>query len=87
MKTLLKIYLILIFASSALNAGSDNDSIVKGSGIRMEGSSFVTTSTYPQNLEGIADCMNSSGKNVYNKAGEALREKESATKVGELVPR
>ncbi|MEB2777680.1 hypothetical protein SYJ56_20360 [Algoriphagus sp. D3-2-R+10] len=58
MKTLLRTYLVLIFASSALNAGSENDSIK--SGFLIEASNFATNTGYSQNLEGIADCMNSS---------------------------
>ena len=58
MKTLLRIYLVLIFASSARNAGSVNDSI--NSVFPIEASNFATNPSYPQNLEAIADCINSS---------------------------
>ena len=78
MKTLIRTYLILIFASSALNAGSDNDLVVKRSGFVKEGTNFVTKSTYPQNLEGIADCMNSGSQIEYRVLIEATGEKEPA---------
>ncbi|WP_425640025.1 hypothetical protein ACPUEN_09455 [Algoriphagus yeomjeoni] len=80
MKTLLRIYLILIFAGSALNAGSDNDSIAKKSGFMIEGSNFTTKSIYPQNLKGIAECINSAGNEEYIKIKEAMGEQGSAAK-------
>ncbi|SFA97744.1 hypothetical protein SAMN04489723_10360 [Algoriphagus aquimarinus] len=57
MKTLLRIYLVLIFASSALNAGPENDLINKG--FPIEASNFAANPRNPQNLDGIADCMSS----------------------------
>ncbi|PZX51378.1 hypothetical protein [Algoriphagus chordae] len=56
MNTVLRIYLVLIFAGSALNAGSENESI--NSGFPLEASNFATNPSYPQHLIGIADCMN-----------------------------
>jgi len=56
MNTLLRIYLVLIFVGSAMNAGPENDS--NNSGIPLEASNFAKPS-YPKNLQGIADCLNS----------------------------
>lgn len=80
MKTLLRTYLILIFASSALNAGSENDSIKLESGFKLEASNFVAKSRYPQNLEGIADCMNTARQKEYKTVTGAINEKDSALK-------
>lgn len=63
MKILLRIYLVLILASSAMDAGSVNDSI--NSGFPIEASNFVTNPGYHQNLKEIAACMNSSIENEY----------------------
>ncbi|REG83043.1 hypothetical protein [Algoriphagus antarcticus] len=57
MKTLLRIYLVLIFASSARSAGTENELI--NSGFPIEESNFATNPSYPQNLRGMADCVNS----------------------------
>lgn len=56
MNTLLRIYLVLIFASSAFDAGSENDSINKGFSI--EASNFAKNPSYPQRINEIADCFN-----------------------------
>lgn len=78
MKTLLRTYLILIFASSALNAGSKNDSVNMRAGFVVEASNFAMNSSYPQNLEGIAECMNSARKNEFKPKFETIEEKNSA---------
>lgn len=52
--------MVLIFASSALNAGPENDLINKG--FPIEASNFAANPRNPrnpQNLDGIADCMSS----------------------------
>ncbi|WP_192085908.1 hypothetical protein [Algoriphagus sp. Y33] len=57
MKTLLRIYLILIFAGSAMEAGSENDSI--NSGFSTEASNFAANSGYNQNQKGtMTNCIN-----------------------------
>ncbi|SFU17602.1 hypothetical protein SAMN04489724_4677 [Algoriphagus locisalis] len=78
MKTLLRTYLILIFASSALNAGSENDSVKMRTGFVAEASNFAMNSSYPQNLEEIADCMNSARKNEFNSEIGTIEEKNSS---------
>lgn len=78
MKTLLRTYLILIFASSALNAGSKNDSVNMRAGFVAEASNFAMNSSYPQNLEEIADCMNSARKNEFKQEFKTLEKKNSA---------
>ncbi|MEB2786167.1 hypothetical protein [Algoriphagus persicinus] len=70
MKTLLRIYLVLIFASSALNAGSENDSV--NAGFLIEASNFAGDSGYSQNLLGISDCMNSSIQKEYKTIKRAI---------------
>lgn len=72
MNTLLRIYLVLIFASSALNAGPENDLINKE--FPIEASNFATNPRYPQNLEGMADCLSSPSQMERNKS---VREKNS----------
>ena len=57
MKTLLRIYLILIFAGSAMEAGSENDSI--NSGFPIEASNFTANPSYNQNQKvGTINCIN-----------------------------
>jgi len=75
MNTLLRIYLVLIFASSALNAGSENDSI--NSGIPIEASNFTLKPNYPQHLEELAACMNSSNQKKENAIFKAISENVS----------
>ncbi|WP_157243588.1 hypothetical protein [Algoriphagus resistens] len=58
MKILLRIYLVLILASSAMDAGSVNDSI--NSGFPVEASNFVSNPGYHQDLKEIAACISSS---------------------------
>lgn len=63
MKILLRIYLVLILASSAMDAGSVNDSI--SSGFPIEASNFVTNPGNHQDLKEIAACISSSIENEY----------------------
>ncbi|TXE10307.1 hypothetical protein [Algoriphagus aquimarinus] len=75
MNTLLRIYLVLIFASSALNAGPENDLINKE--FPMEASNFATNRRYPQNLEGITDCMSSTIQMEESAIVKSITEKSS----------
>ena len=72
MKTLLRIYLVVIFASSAMDAGSVNDTI--NSGLSSEETNFARQPSYPLNLQGMADCLNSSLKKEYKATGGAMVE-------------
>lgn len=71
MNTLLRVYLVLIFASSALNAGSENDSI--NSGIPIEASKFASNPRY-LHLEELAACMNASNQKKNNRIIEEISE-------------
>lgn len=72
MKTLLRIYLVVIFASSAIDAGSVNDTI--NSGLSSEASSFAKRPSHPLSLHGMAGCLNSSLKKEYKALGGAMVE-------------
>ncbi|MEP0710817.1 hypothetical protein [Algoriphagus sp.] len=58
MKTLLRFYLVLIFASSALNAGSVNET--NQSEFPVEAPKFAMNSNPAQNQVGVSDCEDSS---------------------------
>lgn len=72
MKTLLKTYLILMFATSASNAGSENDSII--SGFQIEACNFAVESSSSDNLTSVADCINTSFQNEYTSIEMAVAE-------------
>ncbi|MDR7129486.1 hypothetical protein J2X69_001823 [Algoriphagus sp. 4150] len=75
MKTLLRIYLVLIFAGSALDAGSENDSI--NSGFPVEASNFAINSGYSQNQKEMANCMQLPLSVEYKKINTVGKEKIS----------
>lgn len=75
MKTILRIYLVLIFASIAIDAGSVNDSI--NSGLQIEAFNFAKTFSYPQNLQGMADCINYSTQKEYKTIKGVVKESKS----------
>ncbi|WPR73570.1 hypothetical protein [Algoriphagus sp. NG3] len=69
MKRLLRIYLVLIFVGSAVNAGSENHPA--NVGFPAEESNFASDPAFNSNLEGIANCMNSSFMDELNKESTA----------------
>ncbi|PZX61312.1 hypothetical protein LV84_00300 [Algoriphagus ratkowskyi] len=76
MNSLLRIYLVLIFTSSAFNAGSENDSI--NTGFPVEGLNFAKVN-HPQNLQGMADCLTTGDVKEYRKISEATAEISSSS--------
>ncbi len=58
MKTLLRFYLVLIFVSSAFDAGSANDSV--NSENTKEASNFASYPSNQQNLNKVAICISAS---------------------------
>ncbi len=69
MKRLLRIYLVLIFVGSAVNAGSENHPVHVG--FPVEESNFASDPRFNSNLEGIANCMNSPFKDEINRGSTA----------------
>jgi hypothetical protein len=73
MKTLLRFYLVLIFASNAFDAGSANDSINSGNPI--EESNFASHLSGQQNPSEITPCINTSDSKDSNEVeGITLRD-------------
>ncbi|MCE7053497.1 hypothetical protein LZF95_02325 [Algoriphagus sp. AGSA1] len=69
MKRLLRIYLVLIFVGSAVNAGSENQQVKAG--FPIEATNFALDSGYNPNLEGISNCMKSAFQEENNRKSTA----------------